>query len=364
MWTRGADDRPPAAASRSSRRRRPRRRRPRRSPSRAPAVRARPSHDDVATTRPAVAVLASGTSTDDASRPSRSRRRRRRRRPPGRRCAGSRRRGCRRARRAPVRPRPRARSRAHADGRDDETGRHRTAVREVHEVRLARLPGVDADDRRPREPHPGGPHRLVTGSTISGSSGAMTWSVASTRVTATPRRTRLGHLDPDEAAPDDDRSWASWAEATRWSRSSTSRSVWATEMPGMRGTTGRAPGERTSASYSSSTSSSVERSRTVTRRSRGRSPAPRAAPARRWRSEPPATRASGAGGGALLDDAAEVVGQSAVRERHVAAALDDGDGRLLVEPPQPGGGGHATGHSPDDHDLPHGSIVYPRGSGR
>jgi hypothetical protein len=67
---------------------------------------------------------------------------------------------------------------------------------------------------------------------------------------------------------------------------------------------------------------------------------------------------------ALFDDAAEVVGESAVRERDVATALEHRDVGVLVEPAQAGGGGHAAGDSADDEValLGHASIVrIPRG---
>ena len=50
----------------------------------------------------------------------------------------------------------------------------------------------------------------------------------------------------------------------------------------------------------------------------------------------------------VLDDAAHVVGEAAVGERHVVAALEDDDVHGLVEATQAGGRGHARGHSAHD----------------
>ena len=64
---------------------------------------------------------------------------------------------------------------------------------------------------------------------------------------------------------------------------------------------------------------------------------------------------------ALADGAAEVVRQSAVGIADMSAALEHDDLRLLVEPAQPGGGGHAAGRASDHDDLHVGSFqVRPR----
>ena len=60
---------------------------------------------------------------------------------------------------------------------------------------------------------------------------------------------------------------------------------------------------------------------------------------------------------AVRDGAADVVGQAAVGERHVAAALEDDDLVGLVEPAQAGGSRCAAGHSADDDGL-HGCSLF------
>ena len=64
---------------------------------------------------------------------------------------------------------------------------------------------------------------------------------------------------------------------------------------------------------------------------------------------------------APLDDAAHVVRQPAVRERDVAAALDDGDPGRLVEAAKPGRRGHPARDPSDDDDVHH---LHPTGCGR
>ena len=63
---------------------------------------------------------------------------------------------------------------------------------------------------------------------------------------------------------------------------------------------------------------------------------------------------------AVLDDAAHVVRQPAVGERHVAAALQDDDLRVLVQPTKPGRRAHPAGDTPNNHDS-HAASIYPPG---
>ena len=56
-------------------------------------------------------------------------------------------------------------------------------------------------------------------------------------------------------------------------------------------------------------------------------------------------------GGPPLDDTADVVRQAAVRERDMAASLDDGDPGRLIEPAKPGRGRHPTRNPADDDDV-------------
>jgi hypothetical protein len=55
--------------------------------------------------------------------------------------------------------------------------------------------------------------------------------------------------------------------------------------------------------------------------------------------------------GAVLDDAAEVVGQAAVRERHIGILLEHDDAGALVHAAGAGGGGGASGDATDDENL-------------
>ena len=55
--------------------------------------------------------------------------------------------------------------------------------------------------------------------------------------------------------------------------------------------------------------------------------------------------------GAILDDAPEVVGESAVRERHISVLLEHDDAGLLVHAAGTGGGGGASGDATDDENL-------------
>ena len=52
----------------------------------------------------------------------------------------------------------------------------------------------------------------------------------------------------------------------------------------------------------------------------------------------------------VLDHAADEVRKAAVGVGHVARALEHDDGRVLVEPAEPGGGRHPPGHPAHDHD--------------
>ena len=61
------------------------------------------------------------------------------------------------------------------------------------------------------------------------------------------------------------------------------------------------------------------------------------------------------------DLAADVVGQAAVGEGDVLAALEDDDLRGLVEPAQPRRRRHPAGHSTHDHDLHDCSLLDPSG---
>ena len=91
--------------------------------------------------------------------------------------------------------------------------------------------------------------RRWTGSTISGSSGAITWSVASTMAVATPRWTRFSAISrPMNPPPITTAVFASRTASTMASVSSTLRNESARSMPGIGGRTGEAPGERISAS--------------------------------------------------------------------------------------------------------------------
>ena len=54
---------------------------------------------------------------------------------------------------------------------------------------------------------------------------------------------------------------------------------------------------------------------------------------------------------AILHDAAQVVRERAVGERHVLAALEDHDLGLGVEAPQARRGGHSSGYTADDNEL-------------
>ena len=84
-----------------------------------------------------------------------------------------------------------------------------------------------------------------TGPTISGSRGAITWSAASTTVTAIPRRVRFSaSSSPMKPPPMIAAVRAGRLAATSASVSSTSRSERARSMPGIGGRTGRAPGAR------------------------------------------------------------------------------------------------------------------------
>ncbi len=106
-----------------------------------------------------------------------------------------------------------------------------------------------------------------TGATISGSSGAITWSVASMRVTRRPRWTRFSATStPMNPPPITAAVRTPSVAAFMASASSTVRSASARSIPGIGGVTGRAPGERTSASYGSSVSSPEARSRACTTR--------------------------------------------------------------------------------------------------
>ncbi|GAB48217.1 hypothetical protein MOPEL_067_00660 [Mobilicoccus pelagius NBRC 104925] len=57
-----------------------------------------------------------------------------------------------------------------------------------------------------------------------------------------------------------------------------------------------------------------------------------------------------------LGDGRRGTAEAAVRERHVAAALDDRDARVLVETTQSGGRGHSGGDAAD-HDDVHGRLI-------
>lgn len=64
--------------------------------------------------------------------------------------------------------------------------------------------------------------------------------------------------------------------------------------------------------------------------------------------------------GALLDDAAHVVRQTAVGVGHVAAAFEHGDLGVLGQAAQAGRRAHAAGDTPDDDDS-HDAQLYPVG---
>ena len=61
--------------------------------------------------------------------------------------------------------------------------------------------------------------------------------------------------------------------------------------------------------------------------------------------------------GGVFDFAADVVRESAVRERHVAAALEHDDLGALVAPAQAGRRAHATSDSSDDYDS-HARLTF------
>lgn len=65
---------------------------------------------------------------------------------------------------------------------------------------------------------------------------------------------------------------------------------------------------------------------------------------------------------AVRDLPADVVGQAAVRERHIVVPLEDDDLGRLVEPPQPGPGRRTCRDSSDDHCLHRSSISSARRS--
>ena len=54
---------------------------------------------------------------------------------------------------------------------------------------------------------------------------------------------------------------------------------------------------------------------------------------------------------AVGDDFAEIIGQAAVGERDIAAALEDDDFRLLVHPPQPRRTRSPARHAADDQNA-------------
>jgi len=65
----------------------------------------------------------------------------------------------------------------------------------------------------------------------------------------------------------------------------------------------------------------------------------------------------------FLDVSRQEIGQSTVRKRHIGPSVDDGDFGRFREATGPGGGGGATGDSPNDQDsfwihIP--SLVYIR----
>ena len=63
------------------------------------------------------------------------------------------------------------------------------------------------------------------------------------------------------------------------------------------------------------------------------------------------------------DDAADVVGQTAIGEGDVLTALDHGDGGALVEAAQAGGGAHAGGDAPDNDNAARRRLGHGAGSG-